>query len=154
MLDYMIVNIVKWLALMIIFFTAFACSLFLIFSYFSALVQQQNTLMQLSTGTIDPAIATTNQSSVTSSNGNCPDYFYQLLNQSVSAVVDATGDDSTNASNLDVCQQLSYYSTLTELGSHPAIYYFGQSFQSTLLTTFFTLFGVIGENGIAVNLPH
>ena len=67
-------------------------------------------------------------------------------------IIDNEDDVNTNEDNNDFCQQTSNYATLTEIGHYPAIYYFGQSFQSTLLTTFFTLFAIIGENDIPVSI--
>ena len=148
------IDIVRWVFFILIFFLAFACSLFVIFSFFSAFLQQEHTFMQSSTSTLNFSTTIIN-----SSNGNCPDYFYQLLNQPIpTGQIDKSNNDNnnsnTNGNDLDSCQQSSNYDTLKTIGFYPAIHYFGQSFQSTLLTTFFSLFGVIAENGIPVNIRH
>jgi hypothetical protein len=154
MLSRMMVDISKWIVIIIIFFIAFACSLFLIFSYFAVVLEQQNILIQLATAiestTSTPIIQ---DNSTISNNPQCPDYFYELLNQSVPIIIDNTdnsGDDNTDDNN--TCAQSSQYTTIKRVGPYPGIYYFGQSFGSTMLTTFFTLFGVIGENGVPVSI--
>ena len=148
MLERMMIDIARWFFFILIFFIAFACSLFFIFSSFSLLLQQQNTFIQPSGSTTNSPTTTTN-----TSNGNCPAYFYQLLKQSIpTVVVNDIDKDNTNNDNLDFCQQTSNYDTLKSIGPYPAIHYFGQSFQSTLLTTFYTLFGVVADNNIPVNI--
>jgi hypothetical protein len=154
MLDRMIIDIVKWIFIIIIFFIAFGCSLFFIFSFFSVALQQQNALTQTSALGINSSISIINKNSTVINNGNCPDYFYQLLNQTVPVIVDETNTDTAGNNSLDVCQQSSDYSTLEEIGHYPAIHYFGQSFGATLLTTFFTLFNVIGEIGMPVSIQN
>jgi hypothetical protein len=79
-------------------------------------------------------------------NANCPDYFYEILNQTIVLItVDNNENDNDNVDPTVFCQQSSNYGTYLIVGPYPAIYYFGQSIQATLLTTFFTLFGVIGD---------
>jgi len=79
-------------------------------------------------------------------NSTCPDYFYEILNQTITFItVDNNQANIDNVNATAFCQQSSNYGTYLIVGPYPAIYYFGQSFQSTLETTFFTLFGVIGD---------
>ncbi|CAF1047029.1 unnamed protein product [Rotaria sp. Silwood1] len=146
MLDRMIIDIAKWIGIIIIFFIAFNCSLYFIFSFFSAVLEQQNTLVK-SLYNSSSSISIIAKNSTTAIYPQCPDYFYQLLNQTIS-LLNNTLDKNNNIDTNDFCQQSSNYNKLTKIGHYPAIYYFGESFKSTLLTTFFTLFGVIGENGI------
>jgi predicted PurR-regulated permease PerM len=149
MLDRMMVDIAKWIIIILIFFMSFACALFLIYSYFPIVLQQHNTLLQtLSNINSSTSTSTFDYNSTITNNAQCPSYFYELLNQSMPSITD-NGDvvDNSNdsAANNDFCQQSSNYGTYQQVGSYPAIYYFGQSFQSTIITTFFTLFGVIGD---------
>jgi hypothetical protein len=95
-----------------------------------------------------------NPNSTIINNGKCPDYFYELLNQSIVLPTDNGDNSNTNQNNSDFCQQAPDYSIRQKIGSYPAIYYFGQSFQSTLLTTFFTLFNVIGAIGRPVSIQN
>lgn len=142
------IDIARWFFFILIFFIAFACSLFFIFSVFAVILQQENALMQPSTSTSNSPFTMTN-----STNGNCPTYFYELLKESIPTMIgDDNRKDTTNIADLDFCQQTSNYDTLKKIGPYPAIYYFGQSFQSTLLTTFFTLFGVVADNNIPVGI--
>jgi hypothetical protein len=155
MLDRMIIDIARWIFIIAIFFIAFGCSLFFIFSFFSVVLQQQNALIQSSTSSINSSISIINQSSTAINNGNCPDYFYQLLNQTIPVIVDATeGDTTNNDNNQDAWERLPNYPTLKKVGHYPAIHYFGQSFGTTLLTIFFTLFNVIGELGVPVSIQN
>lgn len=145
MLDRTMIDIAKWIVIILIFFLAFACSLFLIFSYFSVVLQQTNLLSGSNS-----LVADSTSTSTTITNAKCPDYFYVLLNETISIIPDTT--DQTNTSTEDFCEQTSNYDVLTRVGPYPGIYYFGRSFEATLLTTFFTLFGVIGENGVPVSV--
>jgi hypothetical protein len=148
MLDRMMIDIAKWILIILIFFISFACSLFLIFSYFSVVVQQQNTLLQASSS-ISSSTSTSvmDYNSTTTNNAKCPSYFYELLNQSIPLIAVSADDDNSDNSdnNTDFCQQSSNYDTYQKVGPYPAIHYFGRSFEATIVTTFFTLFGVIGE---------
>ncbi|CAF0906842.1 unnamed protein product [Rotaria sordida] len=149
MLDRMIIDIVKWISIIIIFFIAFNCSLYYIFSFFSIVLKQQNTLIKSSSSS-NSSISIIDKNSTIANYVQCPDYFYELLNQTI-PLLNNIEDNNNNNNNIDTnnfCQQSSNYDTLTQIGPYPAIYYFGESFNSTILTTFFTLFGVIGENGI------
>ncbi|CAF0736439.1 unnamed protein product [Adineta ricciae] len=132
MLDYMMIDISKWILIIVILFTSFACALYLIFSYFAVVLQQQNNLIQ-AISNVTSSIILSNITSL--SQAQCPQYFYELVNQSIPLImvtVQNTDDDSSNG----FCQ---------DIDSYPGISYFGQSFSSTLLTTFFSLFGVIGD---------
>ena len=145
MLERMMIDISKWIFLITIFFATFACSLFFIYSSF-AVVADDHTIL-------------TGGSSSGSSSANstvpiqCSDYFYQLLNQTQPVSTDTSDGSAVGNSYTgnDTCQQSSSYSTLVKIGPYPAVHYFGESFKSTLLTLFFTLFGVIGQNGMAVS---
>jgi len=165
----MMVDIARWIAMMIIFFIAFACSIFLIFSYFSVVLQQQNALSQ-SSSVINSSILITNTNSTIINNGKCPDDFYKLLNQSIPLIINNNEDyysdyyddyyfydydnNNDNGDTNYSCQQTSNYDLVKEIGPYPAIYYFGQSFGSTILTTFFTLFGVIGTIDTPVSIQN
>jgi ABC-type glycerol-3-phosphate transport system permease component len=151
MLERMIIDISKWIVIILIFFIAFACSLFLIFSYFAVSLEQHKALTQPSNTVnfqIKPIIQ--NQNSTTN---QCPDIFYDLIGQSTSyptyKIVFNDSDDDINSA----CDKDSEdYEKIKNVGPYPAIHYFGQSFGATLLTTFFTLFGVIFEDNIPVNI--
>jgi hypothetical protein len=108
MVERMIVDILKWIVIILIFFIAFACSLFLIFSHFAISLQQQKEF--------SPDVS-----------------IYEFE------------DDGT-------CSRTENYDKIASVGSYPAIHYFGQSFGATILTTFFTLFGVIGEDNVAARV--
>jgi len=146
MLNRMMIDIAKWIFIILIFFISFACSLFLIFSYFSVVVQQQNTLLQASSS-ISSSTSTSvmDYNCTTTNNAKCPSYFYELLNQSIPLITESTDYDYSD-DNTDFCQQSSNNDTYQPVGSYPAIYFFGQSFEATLLTTFFTLFNIIGHS--------
>jgi len=146
MLNRMMIDIAKWIFIILIFFISFACSLFLIFSYFSVVVQQQNTLLQASSS-ISSSTSTSvmDYNSTTTNNAKCPSYFYELLNQSIPLITDSADYDYSD-DNTDFCQQSSNNGTYQPVGPYPAIYFFGQSFEATLLTTFFTLFNFIGNS--------
>ncbi|CAF3685962.1 unnamed protein product [Adineta steineri] len=144
MLDYCMINIAKWIGIILIFFSAFACSLYLIYSFFAAVVQQQNILLGSS-------LNMNSSTSTVSNNSQCPDYFYKLLNQSIPLIINNEDDDTSSSDSQDnttFCEQSSNYGTYQIVGPYPAIYYFGESFGSTLKTTFFTLFGAIGDGAI------
>jgi hypothetical protein len=97
----------------------------------------------------------TDSNPIIPNNAQCPDYFYELINQTISLVTSDGNDQTSTDDNTDFCSQTSNYDVLTRVGPYPAIYYFGQSFfSSTVLTTFFTLFGVIGENGVPVSYTN
>jgi hypothetical protein len=152
MLERMIVDLSKWIGIIAVFFLAFACSLFIIYSPFARALDQHDsfvaaTSLNTSLSTMNSSF---NSSTTTNVSDRCPEYFYQLWNQSQPVLV--VPNDNKDANNTDnSCQQSSNYGTLTKIGSYPAVYYFGRSFESTLLTIFFTLFGVFGENGVAVS---
>ncbi len=151
MLDRMMIDISRWIIMIVIFFIAFSCSLYLLFSYFAVALQQQNTLTQ-SSSIINSSISIIDQNSTIINYATCPDYFYKVLNQSTPFIIYYQETDNTDKNGNIFCQQSPDYNTYKEIGPYPAIYYFGQSFQTTLLTTFFTLFNVIGEIGMPVSM--
>lgn len=151
MLDHMIVKIAKWIVLIIIFFLAFGSALYFIFSFYAAIVEQHDSLTQSLSGN-NPLTGTSGSSPILANNTNCPDYFYELLNQSYSLVI-YPGNDDINTNDVNgFCKNTSTYDTVKKIGHFPAIYFFGRSFSATLLTSFFTLFGVFSENGIPVSI--
>ena len=91
------------------------------------------------------------RNSTIANNTKCPSYFYQLLNQTIPFIMDYGSYSNHNEDKHNICEQTSHYKLLKRIGPYPAIYYFGKSFQSTILTMFFTLFGVIGEDDVPVN---
>ncbi len=151
MLERMIIDISKWIVIILIFFIAFACSLFLIFSYFAVSLQQHNALHQPLNIT-EPQLILITKNNFSTIN-KCPTRFYELTaNQPISYLmskqnVSNNDDDDDN----NTCKKNEDYSKIKKIGKHPAISYFGRSFGATILTTFFTLFGVIAEDNIPVN---
>ncbi|UJR27013.1 hypothetical protein I4U23_008318 [Adineta vaga] len=142
MLDYMMIDISKWIFIIVIFFISFACALFSIFSYFAVNLQQQISLFQTSLN-VNSSIEISNITLFNQS--TCSDYFYELLNGSIPFIMSIVEDTNDINNANDSCQQASTYQLYQNIETYPAINYFGQSFDSTLLTTFFTLFGVIGD---------
>ena len=153
MLERMIIDISKWLVIILIFFVAFACSLFLIFSYFAISVKQRHLLAKPSPSF--PAETTQSLYRNTSevlNYGRCPDTFYAMTNRTIP---DSTSENANKGGSYDTtefCAKMSQQDQLKirRVGFSPAVYYFGRSFGATTLTTFFTLFGVIAEDKIAV----
>jgi ABC-type glycerol-3-phosphate transport system permease component len=154
MLERMIIDISKWLIIILIFFIAFACSLFLIFSYFAISLNQRNTLMESSnidTISSQAFIIPFENSSMQSRNARCPNYFYELINETrIPASTDAENNDDYDQHG-SFCELSSQYDKVKNIGSFPAIHYFGKAFGSTILTIFFTLFGVIAEDNVPVS---
>ena len=140
MLERLIVDISKWIGYIILFFIAFGCALYLLYSPYSAILDQHNDLSRIQ---LPVSGSSSNNNGNNQTMAQCPDLFYVLVNQSnIVMVIDnsANQDNSYYGSNDDFCQQSPNYGTLQELGSYPALHYFGQSFRSTVLTTFFALF--------------
>ena len=155
MLERMIIDISKWIVIILIFFIAFACSLFLIFSYFSVSLQLHNDLHLLKNqNPSELQINTIIKNDYLLNNTKCPLIFYNLTDQKNSYFLNYRGmilnnNDQNNNDN-NTCSQVNNYNKIKKIGSYPAMYYFGRSFGSTILTTFFTLFGVIAEDDISV----
>jgi ABC-type glycerol-3-phosphate transport system permease component len=152
MLERMMIDISKWLVIILIFFVAFACSLFLIFSYFAISAKQRHLLANPSPSL--PADVTLSPYRNTSDGvnyGHCPDMFYTMTNRTIPDRSREQGNK--NDENKDgFCAKIDHKDQLKviRVGPSPAVYYFGRSFGATTLTTFFTLFGVIAEDKIAV----
>ncbi|CAF1402153.1 unnamed protein product [Rotaria sp. Silwood1] len=148
MLERMIIDISKWIVIILIFFIAFACSLFLIFSYFAVALQQQESLRSTSNYT-EPKTSTIMRLSDLSieTNPRCLPY-YRFLNQSMSNIIDRTESNNADKKTTSSCQNSKSYDKIEKIGPYPAIHYFGATFGSTILTTFFTLFGVIAEDDL------
>ncbi|CAF3201574.1 unnamed protein product [Rotaria socialis] len=151
MLDRMMVDISKWISIILIFFIAFSCSLFFIFSFYAIVLQQRAFIDASNTNSSSTIISVIDGNITIPDNAKCSDYFYELLNQTIQ-LPNNTGDNS-NSNNgttgaTDICEQSSDYNILKKIGSYPAIYYFGESFPRTLLTTFFTLFMNVGKSGL------
>ena len=147
------IDISKWLVIILIFFVAFACSLFLIFSYFAVSVQHRHLLAKSSaTVPTDPSTSIFGNASTQVSFGRCPSAFFALTNRSFSD--SSAGEAGNNGANAGVgfCAKIGKDDQLKikRVGTSPGVYYFGRSFGATTLTTFFTLFGVIAEDRIAV----
>ncbi len=129
MVERMIIDISKWIVIILIFFIAFACSLFLIFSHFAISLRQYKQLNNISNN---------------STTGYSPEILYNLKNEF-----------NWNKNTLeppDTCKNARDYDKIEQVGAYPAIHYFGESFGATILTTFFTLVGVIVEDNIPVNI--
>jgi hypothetical protein len=147
MLERMIIDISKWIVIILIFFIAFACSLYLIFSYFAVALEQQKLLKDPTNNTESGVILSKiHNSSMIEENSRCPRYFYELVNQSITNQIEDEKENTLD--NKSFCEKASEYDKIKRVGPHPAVYYFGVSFGSTILTTFFTLFGVIVEDSI------
>lgn len=145
MLERMIIDISKWIVIILIFFIAFACSLFLIFSHFAVSLQQKDILSQPSLIIDIPQNLMLKSDNIT--NKKCPLIFFNLtteLDYYRNYYVESFDDTNDTCKNEDCFK-------MKRIGSYPAIYYFGRTFGSTILTTFFTLFGVIFEDNIPVN---
>lgn len=150
MLERMIIDISKWIAIITIFFVAFACTLFFIYGSFASVLEGH---VALTGGSPSSSVPSLNSTANITASKQCSDYFFQLLNQTRPIITDtvvATSADNSNASS-DACQQSPNYGSLVKVGPYPGVYYFGRSFRVTLLTIFFTLFGVIGQNGVPVS---
>jgi len=149
MLERMIIDISKWIVIILIFFIAFACSLFLIFSPFAVALKQHDALNRPSNMTefqIIPRNLAIDR---------CPDHFKKLVETtSILYQIDYKEIIYNNKDESNTCKKTNDddYDKIQTIGPHPAIYYFGRSFVSTILTTFFTLFGVIAEDKIPVNI--
>ncbi|CAF2182186.1 unnamed protein product [Rotaria magnacalcarata] len=151
MLDRMMVDISKWITIILIFFIAFSCSLFFIFSFYPIVLEQRAFIDASNTNSSSTIISVIDGNITIPDNAKCSDYFYELLNQTIQ-LPNNTGDNSNSDNGstgaTDICQQSPDYDTLSKIGPYPAIYYFGQSFQITLLTTFFTLLLNVGQPGL------
>lgn len=157
MLDHMIVDIAKWVNIILIFFVAFSTALHFLFSFFSLALDQNNSIRSLNAdnSSILISIISRNSTTITLSNSSqCPDYFYKIINQTILFSSDTRSSNNNDSSIYasDFCQQSSEFDSLKLLGHYPAIYYFGQSFPSTIRTAFFTLLGNIANNGAPVSI--
>lgn len=153
MLERMIIDISKWLVIILIFFVAFACSLFLIFSYFAISVKQRHLLAKPSPSlAIETTQSMYRNTSEVLNYGRCPDAFYAMTNRTLPDSTSADANTAPADSTIEFCAKISQQDQLKiqRVGFSPAVYYFGRSFGATTLTTFFTLFGVIAEDKIAV----
>ena len=153
MLERLIIDISKWIVIILIFFIAFACSLFLIFSYFAVSLQQRESLMEPPqyVNPQPPLISTSSNLSTIARNSRCPAVFHELINATIlEGLVSEETHWSKDRANASLCEQTSEYSRVKRIGPYPAIHYFGQSFGATVLTIFFTLFGVIAADNIPV----
>ena len=132
MLERMIIDISKWIVIIVIFFIAFACSLFLIFSYFAVALKQHDILHPPS---------------------NNPESQINTTTRYSNSTIDYQKIVYGNPNGYNTCKPMPTedYKKIQKIGPRPAIYYFGESFGSTILTTFFTLIGVIVEDRIPVN---
>ncbi|CAF1031114.1 unnamed protein product [Rotaria sordida] len=148
MLERMIIDISKWIVIILIFFIAFACSLFLIFSHFAMAFQQQESLYKLSNYTEPkiPYMMKFNNLTVEKSFRCLP--YYELLNQTIPNITSSDQSRNGNNDTDESCTCSDGCDKIKRIGAYPAIYYFGDRFGSTLLTTFFTLFGVIAEDDL------
>ncbi|CAF1211680.1 unnamed protein product [Adineta ricciae] len=150
MLERMIIDISKWIVIIVIFFVAFACSLYFIFSSFAVISQSYenatSSANKIESHSSIPLI-TNNTGSVANVN-RCPPLFEDLMrnktepNRYIREILNYD-DDLSN-----VCKKSEDYNKKIKVGGRPAIHYFGKTFGATVLTTFFTLFGVIAEDGI------
>lgn len=153
MLERMIIDILKWIVIIIIFFLAFACSLYLIFAHFAISLEYQTNVQSNETQFLE-----TNTNISSSSEGyfaRCPDVFFSIMGDQHEQAHEnwyrpTTSDPLIEKNTLDQCpSNVDDKNLIQMIGSRPAIYYFGRSFISTILTTFFTLFGA----GVNDNLP-
>ena len=150
MLERLISDILKWLVIILIFFFAFACSLFLIFSYFAVSLQHHYAVDETPTS----PFFYRNISTSVSSDARCPSKFFYLTNYSIVDLPTGPGSQISLNDEENFCMKTQNYDKIREVGSHPAISYFGQSFGATILTTFFTLFGVIAEDDVPVRFQR
>lgn len=153
MVERMISDISKWLVIILIFFIAFACSLFLIFSHFAVALKYHD-ILNPSLNIRQPRITTPiiDDNSTSERNERCPAMFYNLTDasdwsQNKYRYISGS-DDIENGT----CSASENWSKIKKIGPHPAVFYFGKSFSTTILTTFFTLFGVIAEDNTLVNI--
>ena len=153
MVERMISDISKWIVIILIFFIAFACSLFLIFSNFAVSLKYRD-LLNPSLNTRQPRITAPiiDDNSTNKRNKRCPEIFYNWTdasdwNQNKYRYI--FGSDDIENGTCPVSEDLS---KIKKIGPHPAVFYFGESFSTTILTTFFTLFGVIAEDNTLVNI--
>ncbi|CAF4051612.1 unnamed protein product [Adineta steineri] len=162
MLERMLIDISKWIVIILIFFIAFACSLYLIFSFFAVAREQQIQLRNLTSLNGHKSVILsliTNNTIRIQNNSRCPERFYQLMENLNETMYYIENDDSNETDNKNTCaceddknyetiKTSENYDKIKRVGPRPALYYFGDSFGSTILTTFFTLFGVIAEDGV------
>lgn len=73
-----------------------------------------------------------------------------MTNYSTVDLPSALGSHLTADKDEDFCVNTPHYDKISEVGPYPAISYFGDRFSATILTTFFTLFGVIAEDDVPV----
>ncbi|CAF4122877.1 unnamed protein product, partial [Rotaria magnacalcarata] len=148
MLERMIIDISKWIVIILIFFVAFACSLFLIFSPFAVALKQHDILHTSSNTAASQIVSMMRYETVTMSTSvRCMPY-YKLINQSFPNVTASDAPDAANLDENNSCKKSKQYDKIESVGPHPAIHYFGEKFGSTILTTFFTLFGDMAEDDI------
>ncbi|CAF1407181.1 unnamed protein product [Adineta steineri] len=162
MLERMLIDISKWIVIILIFFIAFACSLYLIFSFFAVAREQQIQLRNLTSLNGHKSFilsSITNNTIIIQNNSKCPQLFYDLMENLNETMYYIENDDSNETDNKNTCaceddknyetiKTSENYDKIKRVGPRPALYYFGDSFGSTILTTFFTLFGVIAEDGV------
>ena len=147
MLERLITDIAKWLVIILIFFFAFACSLFLIFAHFAVSLQNQHAADE--TPTLS-SFFYRNLSTSVPSDARCPAKFFHLTNYSVVDLPTGSGSLLGGTEEENFCMNTPEYGKIKDVGSHPAVHYFAESFGATILTTFFTLFGVIAEDNVPV----
>jgi hypothetical protein len=155
MLERMLIDISKWIIIIVIFFIAFACSLYLIFSYFAMALELHDSLNRLSNDIESPiSFLTRNDTFFIGNPSGCPRIFHNLMNNSVETIIYNESTLTTHKDYIDTCKNkhTEDYGKIVKVGPRPAIHYFGRTFGSTVLTTFFTLFGAIVENGISVRM--
>ena len=148
----MMIDISKWIVIILIFFIAFACSLFLIFSYFAVTLQQKQILMATSNNTASRINSLMRSSNLMAESHSQFEAYYSLLNQSIPNITQSEMPVSNHEDEQGFCEQTKNYDKIKQIGPHPAIYYFGEGFGSTILTIFFTLFGVIAEDELPVSM--
>ena len=154
MLERMIVDISKWIVIIVIFFVAFACSLYFIFSPFAVISQSHESVTSLAnmSESYSSISLITNNTGFVADGNRCPNLFGDLMrnktkpNRYIQELLSDDGDLS------QVCKKSEDYEKKIKVGGRPAIHYFGKTFGATVLTTFFTLFGVIAEDGIPVRM--
>lgn len=150
MLERLIIDILKWIVIILIFFIAFACSLYLIFANFSASSEFKTILNGVSTPTNDiPKDNIMYNENLTTISRRCPPIFYNFSSRAedYSNYYTQSRHQINNfcEKNDDTCLKIQ------RIGPSPAIHYFGKSVGATIATTFFTLFGVIADDDIPVN---
>ncbi|CAF1399284.1 unnamed protein product, partial [Didymodactylos carnosus] len=141
MLERMMADISKFIIIFAVFFIAFSFSLYLLFSYFYVTQQQQqNILNNINNSEVGQVLEN-------NSTAQCPTLFFTISNETL---MNSNTDTDTEDVNIDnsTCSQDENWDILEQVGPYPALYYFGKSIDASLLTTFFTLFGVIGENNV------